>query len=142
MQGYSYSTFSLVAIAIHLIINFNLITGRWGITAHGARYRGFLMGILAYYVADGAWGVFAGLGWHGALYADTIFFFLSLVAFVLLWSRFALAYLEIKGRPARVITWSGWALAAFNVAALVANPFNYCFFHIDAEARRIATELL
>ena len=47
VQGYSYSTFSLVAIAIHLIINFNLITGRWGITAHGARYRGFLMGILA-----------------------------------------------------------------------------------------------
>ena len=133
MQGYSYSTFSLVAIAIHLIINFNLITGRWGITAHGARYRGFLMGILAYYVADGAWGIFAGLGWNGALYADTIVFFLSLVAFVLLWSRFALAYLGIEGRPARIITWSGYALAAFNVAALVANPFTHCFFHIDGD---------
>ena len=133
MQGYSYSTFSLVAIALHLIINFNLITGRWGITAHGTRYRGFLWGILAYYVADGAWGLFAGLGWHGALYADTIFFFLSLVAFVLLWSRFAVAYLEIEGRPARIIAWSGYALAAFNVAALLANPFTHCFFHVDAD---------
>jgi signal transduction histidine kinase len=132
MQGYSYSTFSLVAIAIHLIINFNLITGRWGITAHGSRYRGFLLGILAYYVADGAWGVFAGLGWRGALYADTVLFFLSLVAFVLLWSRFAVAYLEIGGRPAQVIAWSGWALVAFNVATLLANPFTGCVFRIDA----------
>ena len=133
MQGYSYSTFSLVAIAIHLIINFNLITGRWGITAHGARYRGFLWGILAYYVLDGAWGVFAGLGWTGALYADTVLFFLSLVAFVLLWSRFAVAYLEIEGRPARIIAWSGYALVAFNVVALLANPFTNCFFHVDAD---------
>ena len=53
MQGYSYSTFSFIAIAIHLIINFNLITGRWGITTHGGRYRGVLLGILAYFVADG-----------------------------------------------------------------------------------------
>lgn len=67
MQGYSYSTFSLIAIALHLIINFNLITGRWGITTHGGRYRGVLLGILAYFAADGLWGLFAGLGWTRAL---------------------------------------------------------------------------
>ena len=133
VQGYSYSTFSLVAIAIHVLINFNLLTGRWGITAHGARYRAFLVGVLAYYVTDGLWGIVAGLGWNGALYADTIFFFLSLVAFVLLWGRFVVAYLELGGWPARILGWSGAALLAFNAVALVANPFNHCFFHIDAE---------
>ncbi|MBR4189514.1 MAG: response regulator [Kiritimatiellae bacterium] len=133
MQGYSYSTFSLVAIALHLIINFNLITGRWGITTHGTRYRGVLLGILAYFVADGAWGLFAGLGWTRALYVDSIFFFLSLVAFALLWSWFLVAYLEIAGWPARVIAWSGWALVAFNLAALAANPFTGCVFSIGAD---------
>ena len=132
MQGYSYSVFSLVAIAIHLIINFKLLLGRGEATARGRSYRGFLFGILAYYVTDGAWGVFAGLGWHRALYADTCCFFLSLVAFVLMWSRFATAYLEIGGRQARILRWSGRALLAWNVVCLAANPFNKCFFHVDA----------
>ena len=132
MQGFSYSTFSLAAIAIHLLFNFNLLAGRGSLTAHAARYRGFLLAVLAYYVTDGLWGILAGLGWTDALYADTVFFFLSLVSFVLLWGRFAVAYLEISGWPARILAWSGAALLALNVAALVANPFNHCFFFIDA----------
>ena len=47
MQSYLYSVFSAVAIAIHLIINFDLLTGRQGLsTARGVRYRGFLFGSL------------------------------------------------------------------------------------------------
>ena len=133
MQGFSYSTFSLAAIAIHLLLNFNLLVGRGSITVHAARYRAFLLAVLSYYVTDGLWGILAGLGWTGALYADTVFFFLSLVSFVLLWSRFAVAYLEISGWPARILAWSGMGLLALNVAALAANPFTHCFFWIDAE---------
>ena len=44
MQGYAYSIFSLVAIVIHLMINFDLIIGRGSATEHGARYRSFLIG--------------------------------------------------------------------------------------------------
>ena len=130
MQGYSYSTFSLVAIAIHLIINFKLLTSR-GATERGKRYRGFLLGVLAYYISDGAWGIFAGLGWTRFLYVDTIFFFLSLVAVVFMWCRFVTAYLELGDRSARILAWSGYALWAVNLAALAANPFTDCFFHID-----------
>ena len=67
MQGYTYSIFSIVAIAIHLILNFNLLMGRGEATVRGTRYRGFLLGILAYYVTDAAWGILAGLGWTTAL---------------------------------------------------------------------------
>ena len=130
MQGYSYSIFSIVAIAIHLIINFKLLTSR-GVTERGKRYRGFLMGVLAYYISDGAWGVFAGLGWTRFLYVDTIFFFLSLVAFVFMWCRFVIAYLELDTRTARILLWSGYGLWAANLAALAVNPFTDCFFHID-----------
>ena len=133
MQGYTYSVFSIVAIAIHLIINFDLLLGRRQVSLRANRYRGFLIGILAYYVTDAAWGIFAGLGWTHFLYADTIFFFLALVAFVFLWCRFVIAYLELGKWPERVLTWSGYALWAFNLAALAANPFDNCFFHIDAQ---------
>lgn len=62
MQGFMYSIFSSVALVIHLIINFDFFTGRGGVTVHGERYRGFALGVLAYYVTDAAWGIFSGLG--------------------------------------------------------------------------------
>lgn len=88
MQDYSYSVFSLVAIAIHLITNFDLLVGRRARSARYSKYNGFLFGVLAYYVSDAAWGIFAGLGWTRALYVDTVLYFLSLVTFVFLLSRF------------------------------------------------------
>ena len=133
MQGYSYSVFSSVAIAIHLIINYNLLIGKGEVSARAARYRGFLLGTLAYYISDAAWGVFAGLGWTRILYADTIFFFLSLVAFVFMWSRFVITYLDFGKWSTCILSWFGYAILAFNLIALATNPFNQCFFHIDAQ---------
>ena len=63
MQDYSYSVFPLVAIAIHIITNFDLLVGRRAKSAHAAHYNHFLFGELAYYVSDAAWGILAGLGW-------------------------------------------------------------------------------
>ena len=133
MQGYTYSVFSIAAIVIHLIFNFNLLLGRGAATAHSAWYRGFLGGVLAYYVADAAWGVLAGLGWLRPLYVETVFFFLSLVVFVFMWCRFAVAYLDFGKWEARIVSWYGYALLAFNVVALAVNPFNSCMYHIDAQ---------
>ena len=48
MQGYAYSVFLIAAIAIHLILNFNLLLGRGVKTVRGTRYRGFLAGVLFY----------------------------------------------------------------------------------------------
>ena len=133
MQGYTYSVFSAVAIAIHLIINFKLIVGRGESTARGICYRGFLYGVLAYYVTDATWGVLAGLGWTRVLYVETAFFFLSLVAFVFLWSRFAINYLSFGKWATRTLMWYGYALLAFNLAALAVNPFCNCFYYFDAQ---------
>ena len=132
MQGYSYSVFSSVAIAIHLIINYNLLIGKGEVSTRASRYRGFLLGTLAYYIADAAWGIFAGLGWMRILYTETNFFFLSLVAFVFMWSRFVITYLDFGKWPKSILSWSGYAVLAFNLMALAANPFNRWFFHIDA----------
>ena len=133
MQGYSYSVFSIAAIIIHLIINFNLLRGKGETSARASRYRGFLLGTLAYYISDAAWGIFAGLDWLEVLYIDTIFFFLSLVAFVVMWCRFVITYLGLGKRSTRILSWAGYAILAFNLLALATNPFNHCFFYINAE---------
>ena len=131
MQGYTYSIFSVVAIVIHLMINFDLIIGRGSGTEHGARYRGFLIGVLAYYIADAAWGVLAGLGWTRLLYVDTILYFLSLAVFALLLGRFVITYIGLGKWTARLISWASYAFLAINVVLLVANFFNGCFFYFD-----------
>ena len=131
MQSYTYSVFSIVAIAIHLIINFDLLIGRREVTARGMCYRGFLLGILAYYVADATWGILAGLGWTRALYVGTIIFFLALAVFALMWCRFVVAYLEFSGWPARLLSALGYALLGTNAVMLTANIFNDCIFYFD-----------
>ena len=133
MQDYIYSAMAFVAVAIHLIINFDLLAGRGLITAHGARYRDFLRGILAYYITDAAWGIFAGLGWTSAMFVDTSLYFITLAVAVLLWCHFVIACLGIGKWPARILSWFGCALLAFIVIALAVNPFNKCFFFFDAE---------
>ena len=135
MQGYTYSIFSIVAIVIHLIINFDLLTGRKEVSVRGARYRGFLLGILAYYVTDAAWGILAGLGWTKALYVATVFFFLGLVVFALMWCRFVVVYLDFGKWPARLLTGSGYALLITNIALLAANICNHCVFYFDEQGK-------
>ena len=131
MQDYSYSVFSLVAIAIHLITNFDLLVGRKARSAHHSKYNGFLFGVLAYYVSDAAWGIFAGLGWTRALYVDTVLYFLSLVTFVFLLSRFVTSYLALGKWTSRILSWYGYALMFFNIVLLAVNTFNNCFFYFD-----------
>ena len=131
MQDYSYSVFSLVAIAIHLITNFDLLIDRRARSANYSQYNGFLFGVLVYYVTDAAWGILAGLGWTRALYVDTVFYFLSLVTAVFLLSRFVTAYLSLGKWTARILSWYGYAIMIFNIVLLTANVFNNCFFYFD-----------
>ena len=133
MQNYTYSVFSTVALVLHLIFNRNLLFGRRIETAHGKRYRLFLFGVLAYYVTDAMWGVFAGLRWFVPWYVDTLFFFLSLVAFVFLWGKFVADYLAFGRCLSRILDWCGYALLAFNLLAMAANPFTRCLFYFDEQ---------
>ncbi|MBQ7178837.1 MAG: response regulator [Victivallales bacterium] len=135
MQDYMYSVFSIVAIVLHLLINFGQLMGRKAENVRGKRYRGFLLGVLAYYLADGAWGIFAGLGWMRLWYFDTILFFLSLVAFVFLWCRFVITYLGLGNCTGRILAWSGYGLLAVNIVLLTANFFNNCVFYFNEQGK-------
>ena len=127
MQDYLYSSVSIVAIAIHLILNFDLLTGRGTQISKARQYRGFLLSILAYYITDVGWGLIAGLGWTRVLYYETILYFLALSAVILTWCRFIVVFLELDGWSARLLSLAGQMLLAFNVVGLAVNHFNGCF---------------
>ena len=132
MQDYTYSIISFLALPLHLIINFDLITGRKSITARGTLYRSFSISLLAYYLTDALWGVLAGLGWTKVLYADTVLYFIALAATVFLWFRFVIVYLDFGRWMRRTFLGFGYALLVFILVMLAVNIFNGCFFSFDA----------
>ena len=140
-QDFSYSVFSIIAIVIHLIINYDLFKGRKLGSDRAQCYCGFLIATLVYYIADAAWGIFAELGWRWLWYADTVFFFLSLPYFAFMWCRFLVVYLGLGKLPTRVLTWFGYVLLAVNVVAMVANSFNNCIFYFDPNGNYVTTPL-
>ena len=142
MQDYIYSVIAFLAMVIHLITNSRLLFGRIDATLHGLReYRGYLVGIFVFYLADAAWGVLSGLGWTSVLYADTVLFFVTIAVSVLLWCHFAAAYLDISRWAARTVSWFGYAILALFVALLLANCFNGCLFSFDAAGNYTPTPL-
>jgi len=142
MQDYIYSVIAFLAMVIHLITNFKVLIGRGDVTARGLReYRGYLAGIFAFYLADAAWGVFAGLGWTKVLYVDTVIFFVAIAVSVLMWCLFAVAYLGISRWAARMVSWFAYAILSLFVVLLVANCFNGCLFSFDAAGNYMPTPL-
>lgn len=131
MQGYIYSVIAVLAIAIHLIINFNMLTNRDVTTLRGVRYRSFLLAILAYYITDASWGVFAGLDWTRVLFLNTALYYIAIALTVFTWCNFVVAFLDISGWKARMISWIGYAILSMYVVLLTANFFNHCIFLFD-----------
>ena len=142
MQDYIYSVIAFLAIAIHLIINFHMITGRATMTARAAyEYRAFLGGIFVYYITDACWGVLAGLRWTRALYVDTMFSHLAIAVSVLLWCRAAIAYLDFGKWAARILHFFGYSLLVMYVVLLTVNIFNNCIFNFDLGGNYVAGPL-
>ena len=139
MQDYIYSVIAFVAMAIHLIINFDLRTDRELIAARGSReYRGFLRGVFAYYITDACWGVFAGLGWTGVLYVDTMCYYIAIAVTVLTWCHYVISYLGFSRWKSRILLWFGYALLALYIVLLAANVFNDCLFHFDENGNYVS----
>ena len=134
MQDYIYSVIAFLAMAIHLIINSGMITGRGTVNARGAcAYRRFLWGVFAYYIVDAGWGVLAGLGWTNALYVDTALYYIAIAVSVLTWCHFVIDYLNLGKWTARTLSWFGYALLSLYIVLLTVNVFNNCLFYFDGQ---------
>lgn len=106
----SYSSYGILAVILHHIINYNVIIGGRGKNPKEPiyRYRQFLNSLLVFYTADLLWGFWVESGIRALAYADTMLFFATMALSVLLWTRFVVAFLNKKGIRAASFMAAGW----------------------------------
>ena len=130
-----YSAIAVIALGVHLTINWRQMFGwRKDKSRLGARESSrFLICLAVFFVSDILWGIFAGLKYQHLLFADTTFFFLTMVLSACAWMRYIVVYLEMKGKLRQCLLWTGNFLLAFFVVALAVNCFTNVFFSVNAD---------
>ena len=144
MQYYSlYSAVAAIALCVHLIVNWQQMADwRKDKSRLGARECSrFLLCLSVFFMSDILWGIFAGLKFPRLLFADTTFFFFTMVLSACLWMRYMVVYLEMKGRLRRYLLWTGNGLMAFFTAALAVNCFTAVLFSVAADGSYTAGPL-
>ena len=120
-----YASFGILAVILHLIINYEVLKNGRKEPAQGPhfRYRQFLNALLVFYIADLLWGFLEESGIRILAYADTVMFFFTMALSVLLWTRYVVAFLDKTGLRAKSFLAAGWAIFTFVVLHLIINFF-------------------
>lgn len=126
-----YSSAGLLALIIHLIINYDVLSSSKGnvIPAHRT-YRAFLVTVMFYYVTDICWGLLYEHHLIALTIFDTQLYFLAMALSILMWTRFAVEYLQNDDIAGKMLKSFGWAFLGFAVVILIINFFNPILFEI------------
>ena len=120
-----YSSFGILAVMLHIIINHDIIKSGREKKLKGAnfRYRQFLDSLLVFYTADLLWGFLVDSKIRILAYSDTVLFFATMALSVLLWTRYVVAFLDKRGIRATSFIAAGWCIFGFVIFALCINFF-------------------
>ena len=126
----SYTTFTVIALVIHFIISFDIFRSKVVNERLPAikPYKIFLISIAIFYIADILWGVFDRYHLATALYIDTVFYFVTMGATILFWTRYIVRLLEKRKVIVRIFEYIGFAFFAAQMILLILNiPFPILF---------------
>ena len=129
----TYSIIGILAAIILLITNRDVLwkVDRAALTPTQKSYRGFLFGVMAYYITDMLWGILESYGLTAVLYADTAVHFIAMAAAVMLWTRYVIAYLQEKNRFGTILYYAGGFFLASVIIVIVVNFFYPVMFSFD-----------
>lgn len=129
----SYSGASILALIIHLMINYDVLGEGRGSSPIPARraYRAFSLSVIAYYITDILWGFLYERQMMRLVYADTALYFIAMAFTILLWTQFAIAYLDRDNRFARLLDIAGKLIFAFQIVVVLLNFFTPILFSFD-----------
>ena len=129
----TYSIIGILAAVILLINNRDVLWNQEGkaLSQTQRNYRGFLMGVLCYYVTDALWGILEARGLTVLLYADTAIHFAAMAAAVMLWTKYVVSYLESENVFDRVLYQTGRVFFAFELVVVAVNFFYPVLFWFD-----------
>ena len=128
-----YSIIGILASIILLFTNRDVLWNRIGeeYTRTQKLYKGFLTGVLSYYITDALWGILDSYHLTGLQFADTSAYFIAMAAALLLWTRYVIAYLENENTFSRVMYYAGRIFFVLETAAVAVNLFRPVLFWFD-----------
>ena len=140
MQDYLYSVIGFIAIAVHMIINFQVMFHRESVHERiaGTMYRWLMLSIFSYYITDALWGILAGLNWIPLLFVDTTIYYIAMCSAIVCYYRYFVEYLEMKDWKGRLFTWFGTVFFVLEIIFLLINFFRPCFFWFDESDAYVA----
>lgn len=134
-----YSSFGILAVVIHFIINFHLVRKQKDeiLSESALRYRLFLVSVVIYYVTDILWGTLYEKQLQPFAFIDTVCYFSAMVLSVLLWTRYVVAYLHRQDIFARLLTWAGWVIFTYEFLNLIVNFFYPVVFKFEKDGEYV-----
>ena len=140
MQDFLYSVIGFVAIAVQLIINFKVlfIPSAEKEQKVSVIYRVLMFAMLAYYITDALWGIFAGLNWIPPLFFDTTVYYIAMSLIIVCFYLYFVNYLNMNDWLGRVFTTFGISFFILEIIFLAVNIILPCFFWFDESDAYIA----
>ena len=129
----TYSITGILAAMILLIINRDIFRIRkdQALTETQRHYRHFLTGVMCYYVTDLLWGILEANRLTVMLFIDTTVHFAAMVGAVMLWTQYAVSYLNRKSPFERFLRCMGRVFFGFEIVIIVINLFHPILFRLD-----------
>lgn len=129
----NYAIIGIVAIAIHLIMNHEFFKRDDKLDESNKIFKQFTIAALAYYVVDALWGIIYDLDIPALLYVDTIIYYLTMAASVVLLCAYVNSYLHLKSAFGKFVKYFGYVFGAAEVVLLIVNHFKHIFFWINPD---------
>ena len=129
----TYSGTAILALLVHIIINYDVLRNahyRKGTPAADA-YRGFIFGVMMFYLSDALWGLLYDTRINALVFADTVLYFFAMAVSVFMWTRYVIRYLNMKSRFVSVLSAVGWIFLGLITLMQVLNLFMPLMFWFD-----------
>ena len=126
----NYSIFSIVALVIHVLINFDMFAKVNNDMPAIKQYRFFAVSIAVFYTTDLLWGVFDNNSLRLATYIDTFIYFVAMGATIFFWTVFIVNYLEGHKLFAKILKITGLLFFAAEIIFLIINIFQPILFDV------------
>ena len=128
-----YSSIGIIALLIHLIINYYLIfnSSSSKLALPKKNYLYFLHSVMIYYITDILWGICMALKMPMILFLNTELYFAAMATAIFLWTRFVISYLNQKSVFSTFLKYFGVVFIVFQTLILMVNIFFPVMFAYD-----------
>ena len=127
----TYSAFGLLAVIIHLVVNYDVFRIKTGSTFPAVKYyRQFLISVILFHISDALWGYFYTHKLALPLTINSTIYFCLMAVTLLFWTFFVVHYLEEKSVFCIAMGYLGRFFFIFQIATVGANIFVPILFYI------------